>query len=233
MRSRFAATFLAAAAIGLLVAAASGAAMIGIYRNGMETTAQRAQLIKLSGSSCARGGSDGALRIAIGKATDACSYRTPVLGRNLEISATERLLSGTPTALQRKAYLALELRAGAGAKYQLLAFPLQHKVQLLKVTGEGTEYLAVQKDVKELMGVNKANALRLRVLKPAKGQAQLSAYVSGDLVTEATDEAAGDLTGAASSVAVGAVSGANGVIASVDDVVVRVPVDFPTNPATN
>jgi hypothetical protein len=28
-------------------------------------------------------------------------------------------------------------------------------------------------------------------------------------------------------VAVGAVSGANGVIASVDDVVVRVPVDFP------
>ena len=226
MRSRFAATFLAAALVCLLAAAASGAAMIGIYRNGMETTAQRAQLIKLSGSSCTRGGSDGALRIAIGKATDACSYRTPVLGRNLEISATERLLSGTPTALQRKAYLALELRAGAGAKYQLLAFPLQRKVQLLKVTGEGTEYLAVQKDVKELMGVNKANALRLRVLKPAKGQAQLSAYVSGDLVTEATDEAAGDLTGAASSVAIGAVSGANGVIASVDDVVVRVPIDF-------
>jgi len=229
MRLRFSATFLAVAAIALLVAAASGAAMIGIYRNGMETTAQRAQLVKLAGSSCTRGGSDGALRIAIGKATDACSYRTPVLGRNLEISATERLLSGTPTALQRKAYLALELRAGAGAKYQLLAFPLQRKVQLLKVTGEGTEYLAVQKDVKELMGINKANALRLRVLKPAKGQAQLSAYVSGDLVTEATDEKAGDLTGTASSVAVGAVSGANGVIASVDDVVVRVPVDFPTN----
>jgi hypothetical protein len=230
MRLRFSAAFLAVLAAALLVATASGAAMIEIYRNGMETTAQRAQLIKLAGASCTRGGSDGALRIAIGKATDACSYRTPVLGRNLEISATERLLSGTPTALQRKAYLALELRAGAGAKYQLLAFPLQRKVQLLKVTGEGTEYLAVQKDVKGLMGVNKANALRLRVLKPAKGQAQLSAYVSGELVAEATDEAAGDLTGAASSVAVGAVSGANGVIASVDDVVVRVPVAFP---ATN
>jgi hypothetical protein len=210
----------------LLVVAASGAAMIGVYRNGMETTAQRAQLVKLAGSSCTRGGSDGALRIAIGKATDACSYRTPVLGRNLEISATERLLSGTPDPLQRKAYLALELRAGAGAKYQLLTFPLQRKVQLIKVTGEGTEYLAVEQGVKDLMGVNKANALRLRVLKPAKGQAQLSAYVAGDLVAEATDEKAGDLTGAASSVAVGAVSGANGVIASIDDVVVRVPVDF-------
>jgi hypothetical protein len=226
MRLRFAATFLAVLTAGLLIAAVSGAAMIGIYRNGMETTAQRAQLVKLAGSSCTRGGSDGALRIAIGKATDACSYRTPVLGRNLEISATERLLSGTPDPLQRKAYLALELRAGAGAKYQLLAFPLQRKVQLLKSTGEGTEYLAIQKDVKDLMGVNKANALRLRVLKLAKGQAQLSAYVGGVLVTEATDESAGDLTGAASSVAVGANSGAHGVIASVDDVVVRVPSPF-------
>ncbi len=226
MRLRFAATFLAVLTGALLVAAGSGAAMIGVYRNGMESTAQRAQLIKLSGSSCTRGGSEGALRIAIGEATDACSYRTPVLGRNLEIAATERLLSGTPTALQRKAYLALELRAGAGAKYQLLAFPLQRKVQLLKVTGAGTEYLAIQKDVKDLMGVNKANALRLRVLKPAQGQAQLSAYVGGTLVTEATDEAAGDLTGAASAVAVGAIKGANGVVASVDDVVVRVPSPF-------
>jgi hypothetical protein len=224
---RIAAILLAAAAAALLVSAVAGAAMIGIYRNGMETTAQRAQLVKLSGGACTRGGSDGALRIAIGKGTNACSYRTPVLGKNLEISATERLLSGTPPAAQHKAYLALELRAGAGAKYQLLAFPLQRKVQLVKVTAQGTEFLAVQKDVKDLMGVNKANALRLRVLKPAKGQAQLSAYVSGELVAEATDEAAGDLTGAASSVAVGAVPGANGVIASIDDVVVRVPVDFP------
>jgi hypothetical protein len=226
MRSRFAATFLAALTVGLLLAAVSGAAMIGIYRNGMETTAQRAQLVKLSGASCARGGSEGALRIAIGKATSACSYRTPVLGRNLEISATERLLSGTPTALQKKAYLALELRAGGGAKYQLLAFPLQRKVQLLKVTSTGSEYLAIQKDVKDLMGINKANALRLRVLKPVKGQAQITAYVAGNVVAEATDEMAGDLTGTASAVAVGAVSGANGIIASIDDVVVRVPVDF-------
>lgn len=223
---RIAAVLLAVSAVALLVAASAGAAMIGIYRNGMETTAQRAQLIKLSGDSCTRGGSEGALRIAIGKATDACSYRTPVLGRNLEISATERLLSGTPTALQQKAYLALELRAGGGAKYQMLAFPLQHKVQLVKVTSAGSEYLAIEKDVKGLMGVNKANALRLRVLKPEPGHAQLSAFVGGSLVSEATDETAGELSGTASAVAVGAVKSANGVIASVDDVVVRIPSPF-------
>jgi hypothetical protein len=226
MKRRISATFLAALAVGLLACAVAGAAMIGIYRNSMESLAQRSQLVKLSGRTCARAGANGAMRVTLGKKTAACSFRTPVLGRDLEISATERLLSGTPMALQRKAYLALELRAGAGAKYQMLAFPLQRKVQLLKVTATGSEFLAVQKDVKDLMGINKANALRLRVLKPAKGQAQLSAYVGGNLVTEATDEAAGDLTGTASAVAVGAVSGANGVIASVDDVVVRVPVDF-------
>jgi len=226
MKTRFGATFAVACLVSMLAAASVGAAMIGIYRNGMESTAQRAQLVKLSGASCTRGGSEGALRIAIGKGTDACSYRTPVIGRNLEIAATERLLSGTPTALQRKAYLALELRAGAGAKYQLLAFPLQRKVQLVKLTATGSEYLAIEKDVKGLMGVNKANALRLRVMKPAPGQAQLAAYVGGVLVAEATDETAGDLTGGASAVAVGALNGANGVIASVDDVVVRVPSPF-------
>ena len=35
-------------------------------------------------------------RIVVGKRTRDCSYRTPVLGRDLEIAATERLLSGTP-----------------------------------------------------------------------------------------------------------------------------------------
>ena len=230
MRFRFAATFLAVAAVSALAAASVGAAMIGIYRNGMESTPQRAQLVKLAGSSCTRGGSEGALRIVVGKRTDACSYRTPVLGRDLEISATERLLSGTPDPLQRKAYLALELRAGAGAKYQLLAFPLQRKVQLIKVTATGSEFLGIAKNVKTLMGVNKANALRLQAVNltsgPEKGQAKLLAYVGGVLVTEASDATAGELTGRASTVAVGAVNGANGVIASVDDVVVRVPSPF-------
>ncbi|MCW2988511.1 MAG: hypothetical protein JWM24_1449 [Solirubrobacterales bacterium] len=227
MRTRFGAIFAAACLVGLLAAAVAGAAMIGIYRNGMETTAQRAQLVKLSGSSCTRGGSDGALRVAVGKRTDACSYRTPVLGRDLEISATARLLSGTPAPLQRKAYLALELRAGAGAKYQLLAFPLQRKVQLVKFTATGSEYLGIAKNVKTLVGVNKANALRLQAINvtkgPERGQAKLLGYVGGTLVTEATDERPGELTGRASTVAVGAINGANGVIASVDDVVVRVP----------
>src|ERR1700754_680719 len=157
MKTRLTASLLAVLAAGALLAASAGAAMIGIYRNGMESTTQRSQLIKLSGRSCTRGGSEEALRIAVGKRTDACAFRTPVLGRDLEIAATERLLSGTPKALQRKAYLGVELRAGGGAKFQLLVFPVQRKVQLIRVTAAGSEYLAIEKNVSTVMGVNKAN----------------------------------------------------------------------------
>ncbi len=204
--------------------------MIGIYRNGMESTAQRAQLIKLFGRSCARGGATDALRITLGRQTASCAYRTPVLGRNLEIAATERLLSGTPTALQHKAYLGLELRAGAGAKYEMLVYPLQRKVQLVRTTTEGAKFVAIEKDVTAVLGLNKPNALRLRAVNvttgPEKGQAKITAYIGSELVAEATDALSGELTGTASAVMVGAGKNADGMIASIDDVVVRVPSPF-------
>nr|MDQ2631951.1 hypothetical protein [Actinomycetota bacterium] len=157
-------------------------------------------------------------------------FRTPVLGRDLEIAATERLLSGTPENLQRKAFLGLELRAGAGAKYQLLVFPRQRKAQLVKVTGEGSKYLAIAKNEAAIKGINEANVLRLRAVNvtsgPEKGQAQLFAYVGKTLVGEATDAGAGELTGRNSAVIVGTIKNGNGVVASVDDVVVRVPSPF-------
>jgi hypothetical protein len=230
MRLRFTAAFLAALAVGLLCCAVAGATMIGIYRNSMASLAQRSQLVKLSGKTCSRAGVGGAMRISIGKATSSCSYRTPVLGRDLEVAATERLLSGTPKALQKKAYLGLELRAGAGAKYAFLVFPGQRKAQLIKVTTEGTRYLAVAKNEKSVLGINEANKLRLRAVNvtsgPEKGQAQLFAYVGSKLVGEATDAGAGELSGRASAVVVGMIGNGNGIVAGVDDVVVRVPSPF-------
>ena len=230
MKARFSAVFLTALAVGALACAVAAAAMIPIYRNSMETLAQRSQLVKLSGANCARAGANGAMRVTLGKKTAACSFRTPVLGRDLEIAATERLLSGTPENLQRKAFLGLELRAGDGAKYQLLVFPLQKKAQLVKVTSEGAKYLAIAKNEKAVMGINEANALRLRAINvasgPEKGQAQLLAYVGNTLVGEATDAGAGELTGRNSAVIAGTLKNGNGVVASVDDVVVRVPSPF-------
>ena len=227
MKLRFAAATLAALAAGLLVVAAAGAEMVGIYRNGLETTAQRAELVKLLGTSCKRGGGDDAVRVVLGKKTDSCSYRTPVIGRNLEVAATERILSGTPKPLQNKAYVAVQLRVGGGAKYEVRAFPVQRKAQLIKVSEAGTKYMAIKKNVKEIGGINEPTVVRLKVEKTAgEASAAIAAYVGPTPIDEVTDEAAGEVPGEFSAVAVGATKIAEGLIGSIDDLVVRVPVTF-------
>jgi hypothetical protein len=227
MGSRLTVTSLAVFLVSLAVVSGAGAAMIGIYRNGMETTAQRAQLVKLSGRNCARGGGDDALRVVIGKRTKECSFRTPVLGRNLEIAATERLLSSTPKSLQRKAFVSLELRAGGGGRYQLAVYPAQRKVQLRKILSDGTiRYLAIVKNESSVRGIDKANKLRLSAINVDPGQCRLLASVGGKRVADFTDSTAGELSGRASGFSVGAASGATGTVGSFDDVVVRVPSPF-------
>jgi hypothetical protein len=220
-----------AAVVALAFTVSAGAALIGVYRNSMESTAQRAQLVKLSGKRCARGGSDHALRIFVGKQTKQCAYRTPVVGRDLEIAAVGRLLDSTPKPVQRKAFLGLNLRTGgAGAGYQLALFPLQRKAQLRKILPEGgIEYLHIAKNVRA-RGLNQANELRLRAFNqtsgPEKGSCHVQAFVGGKLVADVTDPAAGELEGRASGVSLAAVGKAKGATGSFDDVVVRVPSPF-------
>jgi hypothetical protein len=227
MGLRLTAVALAVFLASLAVVSGAGAAMIGIYRNGMETTPQRAQLVKLSGRDCARGGAEGVLRVMIGKRTRECSSRTPVLGRDLEIAATERLLSGTPRRLRPGAFLSVDLRAGAGARYQLAVYPVQRKVQLRKVFGDGTiRYLAIVKNEKAVRGINRANKLRLSAVNIGRGRCRLLASVGGKRVAGHVDEAAGELSGRASGFSVGSAKSANGAAASFDDVVVRVPSPF-------
>jgi hypothetical protein len=231
MRLRAATISLAATVVALALAGSAGAALIGIYRNGMESEAQRAQIVKLAGERCGRGGSDHAVRIVVGKRTKECAYRTPVVGRDLEIAAVGRLLSSTPKPAQRKAFLALDLRAGgAGAGYQLLVYPLQRKAQLRKVLSSGQiEYLHIEQGVRT-EGLDRANDLRLRAFNvtsgPEKGSCRILGYVGGRLVADVTDPAAGELEGRASGFSLGATGNAKGTVGSFDDVVVRVPSPF-------
>jgi len=220
------------AAVLAFAASASGA-LVGIYRNSMESKGQLGQILKLSGARCARGGAGGAFTITVGKATKECSYRTPVLGRDLEIAATMRLLPRPQVAksVQRSAYLALDLRAGGGARYQLAVYPLQRKAQLRKVLPDGKiEYLDIEKNVSFVGGLDQPNQLRLRAFNvtsgEGKGNCQLFAYVGSQLIAEVTDEAAGELSGRASGFSLGSAKVAKGAQASVDDVVVRIPGPF-------
>jgi hypothetical protein len=232
MKLRFAALMAVTCALALLLAGSAGAALIGIYRNSMESNDQRGQMVKLAGERCGRGGSNHAFRVTIGKRTRECSYRTPVVGRDLEIAAVARLLNSTPKPLQRKAFLALDLRAGgAGARYQLAVYPLQRKAQLRKVLSDGSvEYLSIAKNVKTVKGLDEANELRLRAFNatsgPEKGKCHVLAYVGKALVADVTDDGSGDLQGRASGFSVGAGTNAKGLVASLDDIVIRLPSPF-------
>ncbi len=228
MKKLLAITALAGLLAALALASLASGAMVGIYRNSLDSLTQRSQLIKVAGRACSRGGTEEALRLTVGKQTEACSLRTPVLGTDLEIAATARLLSGTPTALQKKAFVGVELRAGGGAKYQLLVYPLQRKAQLIKVTAEGPEYFQIAKNLPSVLGVNKANALRLRALLirkegPDRGKVALTGFLGRERIVEGIDALPGEIPGENSTVVVGAPKNGDGVIASIDDVVVRVP----------
>ncbi|HVY77810.1 MAG TPA: hypothetical protein VG898_04825 [Solirubrobacterales bacterium] len=214
-------------------AASASGALVGIYRNGMESKGQLGQILKLSGARCARGAADGAFTITVGKATRECSYRTPVLGRDLEIAATMSLFNRPQVskAVLRAAYLGVDLRAGGGARYQLAVYPMQRKAQLRKVLADGgVEYLDIAKNLTQVGGLDKPNDLRLRAFNitsgEGRGNCQLAAYVGGQLVAEATDEGAGDLSGRASGFSLGSARAAKGAQAGVDDVVVRIPGPF-------
>lgn len=232
MGARLTMIFVAVLVVTLALAASAGAALIGLYRNGMETDAQRGQIGKLSGERCGRGGSDHAFRITVGKGTGECAYRTPVVGRDLEILATERLFSSTPKAVKRKAFLAVNLRTGdAGAGYQLAVFPLQRKAQVRRILGDGqVEYLHIERGVSTVKGTDEANELRLRAFNvtsgPDRGKCRVVAFVGGQQVADVLDPAAGELQGRGSGFSIGAVGNAKGAVGSVDDVVVRVPNPF-------
>jgi len=228
MKARIAAIPLALLLVALALAAGASAAVIGVYRSNMDSAALRGQIVKLSGARCKSGGSKQAFRIYVGKGTKECAYRTPVIGRDLEIAVTGRLLQGTPKAVQRRAFLTLNLRAGgAGARYQLLLFPLQRKVQLRRVATDGkVDYMHVERNVRA-KGVNQANVMRLRAFNvtggPDKGQCRILAFVGKQLVADVSDQAAGQLQGRTSGFGLGAAGNAKGALGSFDDVVVRVP----------
>lgn len=232
MRKRFLTVAVLVLAALTALAGSAGAALVGLYRNGMETDSQRGQIGKLSGERCGRGGSPTAFRIEIGKATSECAYRTPVVGRDLEIAATLRLFGSSPKAVKRKAFLALNLRTGeAGAGYQLAVFPLQRKAQIRKVLSDGeVEYLHIEKGVSSVKGTDEPNELRLRAFNvtsgPDKGKCRVMAFVGNRQVADVLDPGAGELQGRGSGFSIGAVGNAKGAVGSVDDVVIRVPSPF-------
>jgi hypothetical protein len=214
--------------LGLVATGAASGAFVAIYRNALETTAQRSEVLKLSGKECTRGGGKTTLNITVGKLTEECAYRTPVVGSDLEIAATGVISTATPPAVAKKAFLGLQLRAGNGAKLELRVFPGQKKAQIARITEEGIKFLAVAKNIAALKEA-KAVVLRLRAISGAGELAntcKIGGYLAGELVVEAEDPACGELTGETTALAAGAPNNGVGVVAGFSAIVVRTPVRF-------
>lgn len=218
-----------ASVVGLFAAGAASGAFVAIYRNAMETTTQRAEIRKLSGKSCTRGGGKTSLNITVGKLTEECAYKTPVVGTDLEIAVTGRIMAPTTTAVAKKSFLGLVMRAGAGSKLELRVFPAQKKVQIARITKEGIKYLAIKKNVVGVQEPEKANVLRLRVISSSGEEAnvcKIGGYIGSELAIETTDPACSELTGEATAVTAGAPNNGSGLTAAFEAIVVRVPVRF-------
>src|SRR5882757_4348114 len=76
MKTKLVIATLAVSILGLAVAGAASGAFVAIYRNALETTAQRSEVLKLSGKACTRGGGQATLNITVGKLTEECAYKT-------------------------------------------------------------------------------------------------------------------------------------------------------------
>jgi hypothetical protein len=232
MRKRLSISLLIAAFGALaLSAGAIAAGAIGIYGNNMDSVAKRKQIVKLSGRVCERGGSNAAFKVALGKRTQECLYRTPVVGRDIEVDAVARLLSGTPRDIRKRTFVALNLRTGGGGKYQLAVFPRLRKFQVRKDLPDGTrKFLAVGKHIQRIHGLNQANVLRFRAFNredtQPKGDVRLTVIIGGKRQAVVTDPAGADLQGRYVGFSVGSSKNAPGAVGSFDDVAVRVPSPF-------
>jgi hypothetical protein len=229
MKTKLLLSSMIVAVAALAAASLASGAFVAIYRNAMETTAQRGEITKLAGKACTRGGGATTLKVTVGKLTEECAYKTPVVGQDLEIAVTGRILSGTPTAVAKKAFLGLQLRAGGGGKLELRVFPAQKKVQIAKVNAEGIRYLAIKKNVAGVAEPAMANVLRLRVIEGSgegAGTCKISGYLGSELAVEATDPACAELEGESTAISAGAPNNGVGLIAGFGAIVVRTPVRF-------
>lgn len=227
MINRLLLTILGAALVALTAAAPASAA-IPIYSNDLASVNARSQLAKSQGEDCRRGGTKVALRIRLGARSGACAYRLPVVGRDLDLVATGRLLSGTPRKLRARAYVAVGVRAGDGGSLRALVFPAQKKLQVIQESPETqTRYLAIVKRAQAIRGVNQANRIFLRVVNTTDpGVCRVVVRVNGRRLAVLDVKRCAQLTGRDTIIEAGSTRGGDGVTASFARLRVSVPNPF-------
>jgi hypothetical protein len=221
------------ALVALVSAPVAGATpSIGIYGNQLSSGAARGEIAQFGGGACARGGSSKALRFRVGKRTRECFYLVPVVGRDLEVTATGRLFRNTPKAVRSHAYLGVALRqARNGSRYQLVVYPSGRRWQIRKVLSDGRiQVLKGGRAPGAIKGFSEANRMVLRAYNgvgrlPAS-TARLVALVNGKRIGAADDVRGGQLAGRDTTFSIGSRKVANGAVGSFVRLRVRIPDPF-------
>jgi hypothetical protein len=204
-----------------------------VYQNKLRTSDQRDQILKQGDGKCVRRSSDSAIKFRIGKATRSCRYLVPVVGRDVELTATGRLATTIPGDLKPRVYLALNLRQGNdGSRYELAVFPSGRRYQIRKYLPTGRlQVLKGGKAGRAINGFGEKNRMTFQAYngvvegKP-KFMARLVARVNGKLLAVVRDEKGGELSGQDTTFAISSNKSATGAVGSFTGLRVRIPNPF-------
>jgi hypothetical protein len=212
----------ALAALGLAATALAG---VTVYKNNFSSRPEAKELRHAQGKHCGSKWRKKAknLRVDVNRGPDVCGYRPPVegdtAGPDHDFQAKLKLLKATPKGVRDGAYLAVAVRSGKNAGYELRVFPTKHKFELLRSPSGGGSGFPARGTSDAVNGVNKPNILRLRAVN-----AKVIARVNGTRVAKVSDSNPAEVDGRKLEVAIGhRRHAAKPVSTTVDDLKLQVP----------
>jgi hypothetical protein len=211
------------AALGL--AAAVALAGVTVYKSNFSSRTEVRELERVEGKHCDRRWRKKAksARVEVKKGPERCGYEPPVQGDSARpdhvFQATGKLLKQTSRRVRGGAYVAVAARVGKNSAYELRIFPARQKYQLVRDPSGGGGGFPAKGTSNAIKGVNKPNALRLKVVDD-----KVSARVNGTKLAAGTDASPSQLKGRKLEVSVGHKrTSSRAVIATLDDLKLQVP----------
>jgi hypothetical protein len=211
--------------LGLGLAAAVALAGVTVYKNNFSSRTEVRELERVEGKQCDRRWRKKAksARVEVKKGPERCGYEPPVQGDSARpdhvFQATGKLLKQTSRRVRGGAYVAVAARVGKNSAYELRIFPARQKYQLVRDPSGGGGGFPAKGNSNAIKGVNKPNALRLKVVDD-----KVSARVNGTKLAAVTDASPNQLKGRKLEVAVGHKrTSSRAVIATLDDLKLQVP----------
>jgi hypothetical protein len=234
MRTKLTALVALGATLALGVAVAqAGPVLVALYT--FESSADASAFLKARGAKCTKKTGKGNMPITVGPGTNSCAFRSSVvadssdLAPDQEVSAVGNMGGRTPKKLQKKAYVAVNVRESDNSGWELRVRPIARSWQLVRDPkgGPGPAVFRSGKG-KFIRRASKPNALLLRAFDYGTPNTQILATVNGKAVVRFTDSGADQPDGRRNGVATGAkgTGAGTGIVGIFDDVAIKVPNPF-------